>query len=996
MTAPHSRRIPPKLRRLAWGLVAAWAATVASLALASALKGPSTRMEGILDDFRHWTWMVLRGPTESDMPAPVTVVDVDERTLRALGVYGEQYREHHAKIADFLARNGAGAIVFDVLFKTSDSGNAGLARTLRDLRAAGWPVPSDASSMERLRVRLDLSRRLEEAVAESPRTVVAAQFGNRQDYPNPSDWIPRATRAWQDSIWGGVPLPNRELSGLRARAALDNIYPALARAARRLGVANVEPDPDGTMRRVQLLWRFPDSAVSDGISGPARPAAYPSLSLASALLLLGRPADGFRLDGGALRLGPPLRIWKDPSGAISTSAPELTWGMCQDIRAARRQLDSVRGAKSGRLEPTRQLWISRDAAGRLKVQLAYPDSLDDASTRALAGLAADPVRLAHVRASSGISALTDSVFLDAGPGGWAIGRGPQDPGPVLDPATLARLLPALAGLSERGWKELPAGRTLRLSNWIEVWWDPVRRRLATSIPALRGSSLEALLGLDPARLSALRPGDTISLGDPVSIPLDGHGGTLIPFEAPSQWPDRGPDQAWIRHVSYLDVLEGRYDPAQVPGRIFVLGSSAPALADFVDVPIQRRHPGVNVQAMEAIALAWGDGLRPVGAWSDAALALSVATLAGLATVFLTPTGAFGALLLLAAGFFGGSLAAFDRGIWTGLLGPLLALPASLVAVLAVRYVLEEKQRKFLHSAFRTYIPSQVIDDMVASGSPPQLGGEVREISAFFSDIQGFSTFSEMLPASDLVELVNEYLEAMTGILMDRRGTLDKYIGDAIVAMFGAPAPLEHHQRQALLAALAMQRRLAELREKWKNQGDRWPEIVHRMRARIGIHCGRIVTGNMGSDLRMMYTMMGDDVNLAARLEGACKQYGIYVMTTSAVLQEAGPGFLSRELDLLRVVGREEPVVVHEVAALEEEAPGSWKECFRIFGEGLSLYRAGRFDQAGDAFRRSGELEPLRGASGVKTDPSRVFAERCAALAEHPPEDWDGIHTATEK
>jgi adenylate cyclase len=980
-------------------MVSAWAAAIVALGLIALLKGPSARMEGILDDFRHWTWMVLRGPTENDVPAPVTVIDVDERTLRALGVYGEQYREHHAKIADFLTRNGAGAVVFDVLFKTSDSGNGRLRRTLSDLRRAGWPVPSDAGALERLRNRLDLSRRLEESVARSPRAVVAAQFGNRQDYPNPSDWIPRASRAWQESTWTGVPLAESQLAGLRARAALDNIYPALARSARNLGLANVEPDPDGTMRRVQLLWRFPDSAISDEASGPARPAAYPALSLSAALVLTGRPADGFELESSRLRLGPPLRIWRDTSGTLRTSAPELTWEMCEDLLASRAGLDSIRRARAGRLEPTRQLWIQRGEGGDLKVALAYPDSLDDARTRALAALALDTALLSRVASSTEPVRVTDSVAASASPEGLSLVRGSgdsADPGPTLDPTTVGRLLPVLGPLARTGWKALPPGSNLRITSWIETWWDPVRRRLASSIPALRGSSFDALLRLDPARVESLGSGDTLELGAPLEIPLDGHGATLVPFEAPSQWEDRGPDQAWIRHVSYLDVLEGRYDPAQVPGRIFVLGSSAPALADFVDVPVQRRHPGVNVQAMEALALAWGDGLRPTGAGFDLGLSLLAATLVGLATILFTPMWAMGTMFAAIVAVFAGSVAAFDRGIWTGLLAPLLSIPFSLVAVLAVRYVLEEKQRQFLHSAFRTYIPEEVIEDMVASGNLPQLGGEVREITAFFSDIQGFSTFSEMLSAADLVELVNEYLNAMTGILKKERGSLDKYIGDAIVAMFGAPAPLDDHQRRSLLAAVEMQARLAELREKWKNEGSRWPEIVHRMRARIGVHSGRIVTGNMGSDLRMMYTMMGDDVNLAARLEGACKHYGIYVMTTSTTLGAAGPGFLTRELDLLRVVGREEPVVVHEVVGLEADAPDSWKECFGIFGEGLSLYRAGEFASARDRFLRSAELEPLRDQPGCKTDPSRVFAARCLEMAAHPPADWDGVHTATEK
>lgn len=999
MPDTSARGLSPRSRRFAWGLAASILAGCAAIASTAALNGPANRVEGALDDLRHWSWMVVRGPSENDVPAPVTVIDLDERTLRALGVYGENYRVHHAAVLDYLSRHGAGAVVFDILFKTSDAGATRMATTLRDLREAGWRIPSDPAARERLRLRMDWSRALEAAARRSPRAVFAAELGNRLDYPNPSDWIPRASRSWQDSLWPGIPLPDSSLSRLRARATLDDLYPELARSASRLGLANVEPDPDGTIRRVQMLWRFPDSTVSAPGIAPAKPSAYPALSLSSALLLLGRPFDGFRLHGNRLSLGAPLRIWKD-GGGIRTSAPELTWPMCLDLIAAKPRLDSMRRTRSGRIDPTRQMWISRDAAGRLKLALAYPDSLDDASVRALSRLLADPARLDSLRADPRRRIMTDSVMASFVPDGLLLSRtnrgGGSEAGPVLEPATLERLSKPLLALSRGGWTGLPPGGEVRVSNWIEVWWDPVRRRLASSIPALRGSSLDALLELDPSRVEAMGPTDTLALGDPVSIALDGQGAAFVPFQAPSQWEDRGPDQAWIRHVSYLDLLEGRYDPAQIPGRIFVLGSSAPALADFIDVPVQRHQPGVNLQATETLALAWGDCLAPAPRWVEILLVFAAAASAGLASILLPPAWAVLAIVLLAPLSFAGSTALFDRGIWIDQLGPLLSPPFALVAVLVVRYVLEERQRKFIQSTFSTYISPELVEAMATSGRQPELGGEEREITAFFTDIQGFSTFSEILSPADLVVLINEYLAGMTGILTDHGGCLDKYIGDAIVAMFGAPVAIPDQSRQALLAAVSMQARLAELREKWKNEGSRWPQIVHRMRMRIGVHTGRIVTGNMGSNLRKNYTMMGDDVNLAARLEGACKHYGAWILTTSATLGGAGSGMLSRELDCLRVVGREEAVTVHEVLGLEAEVPEPWKECAGIFGAARRAYLDGDFETARSGFMRSLELEPHLGQPGTRTNPSEVFAARCRAYMERPPSRWDGVHVATEK
>jgi adenylate cyclase len=673
--------------------------------------------------------------------------------------------------------------------------------------------------------------------------------------------------------------------------------------------------------------------------------------------------------------------------------------MCRAILAAKPLLDSIKRSRSGRAEPTRQIWISKGGSGALRIALSYPDSLDDPRTRALERLVSDTAFLGRVPDAPASIAVSSTIQASKTPSGLLLPErtgDSLDQGPVLDDEALRLLRGPLSELSRSGWKDLPSGSEIRISNWIEIWWDPVRNRLASSIPALRGSSLDALLALDPAKVEALRPKDTLALGRPVSIPLDGRGATFIPFEAPSQWADRGPDQAWIRHVSYLDVLEGRYDPAQIPGRIFVLGSSAAALADFVDVPVQQRHPGVNVQAAEALALAWDDTLAALPQGAELLLSILAATLAGLATILFSPTLGIFSLFLLEFGFFAGSTLAFDHGTWTGLLEPMSAMLFSMVAVLALRYVLEERQKKFLHASFKTYISPELIDQMVASGARPRLGGEEREITAFFTDIQGFSTFSEVLSASELVELINEYLKGMTDILVRHQGGLDKYIGDAIVAMFGAPVAVRDHARQALLTAVAMQDRLAELREKWKNEGTRWPEIVHRMRMRIGVHTGRIVTGNMGSDLRMNYTMMGDDVNLAARLESASKHYGSWILTTSATLDRAGDGILSRELDLLRVVGREEAVAVHEIMGLASEATDSTLECVRLFGLARERYLAGDFAAAREGFLESLEVEPHRGQPGVKTTPSAVFAARCRAHLEHPPASWDGIHTATEK
>jgi len=1001
---PANRKTSTVLRRVLRGAGTSLLAAAATLLFLNALKAPVSRMEGVLTDFRNSVWMVLYGPQEGEPPSPVTVVDVDERTLEAAGLYGETYRGYHAKIVDFLSRNGAGAIVFDFLFKTSDSGRAAIADYKAKLRSVGIGQSFDTATWSKLRGELDVSAKLEQAVAAAPRAVVAAQLGDHLDYPNPSDWIPKASLAWQKRIWTGIAFTGQDLSRLRGQNTLDNVYPALAASAARMGLANTEPDPDGKVRRLQLLWRFPDTSFRDPVLAPegsAKPAAYPVLALQASLLMMGRDPDAVKIAGDRLVLGAPVRIWRDASGHLRTSAHGLTWAMCEDLRRDKIRLDSLARSRSGLVVPTVDVVVARDLAGRFSTRLAYPDSLGDDATRVLAGLAPDTTWIGQIPTDGSPVALTDSLGVHRVPGGIGFVR-PAADGSMTELVTIGDralriFLSELPAAAPGGLESIQPGRNAFLSVWIETWWDRSRRRLATSILPLRGSSLKALLEFPEGRILSLKAGDTLDLGDPVEIPIDERGAMLLPYAAPSRWEGRKSDQAWIRHVSYLDFLQGRYDPGQIPGRVFVLGSSANALSDFVDVPIERRHPGVDIQAMGIHDILSGDFLRIAPPWTDFVLTFALALLAGLATSLLAPGWAMGAVGCLLAAWFAGSVVAFDRGWWIGILPAVMSTVAATIAVMGMRYVLEEKQRVFLQKSFKTYISPELIDQMVASGMQPRLGGEAREITAFFTDIQGFSTFSEKIGSpARLVELINEYLSAMTKILTDNQGTLDKYIGDAIVAMYGAPVPVDDHARRAVLSAVLMQERLAELRRKWHDEGDKWPEIVHQMRMRIGLNTGLIVTGNMGSDLRMNYTMMGDDVNLAARLESASKQYGVFILSSEATIRAAGSGFVTREIDKIRVMGKSEPVVVHEIVGREEKAPRRWKECMELFAKAREDYVAGDFAKAREGFLASLELEPFHGEPGVKSCPSKVFAARCEHLMAHPPQNWDAVFTATEK
>jgi adenylate cyclase len=337
-------------------------------------------------------------------------------------------------------------------------------------------------------------------------------------------------------------------------------------------------------------------------------------------------------------------------------------------------------------------------------------------------------------------------------------------------------------------------------------------------------------------------------------------------------------------------------------------------------------------------------------------------------------------------------------------GPLGAAFTTSFASLALQIVEEQRQKRRIKGMFGTYVPPAIVDRMVG-GEEPKLGGVREDITAYFSDIQSFSSISERLSSSPerLVELMNEYLTACTDIVLEEGGTLDKYIGDAIVAIFGAPVALAGHSHRACLSALRVQRRIGELREKWKGEGDKWPEIVHRLRARIGLNTGSAVVGNMGSQTRFSYTMMGDDVNIAARMESGAKSWGVYSMCTESTRsgsERVEPGrVLFRRLGRITVKGRDQPVPIHELVALSEDTTDPMRECVAVFEQGLGRYFERDWEGAAALFRRSEALEPQGPGRtpGIETNPSRVYIGIAEACRREPPSaGWDGVYHMTEK
>ncbi|MDY6968314.1 MAG: adenylate/guanylate cyclase domain-containing protein [Spirochaetota bacterium] len=337
-----------------------------------------------------------------------------------------------------------------------------------------------------------------------------------------------------------------------------------------------------------------------------------------------------------------------------------------------------------------------------------------------------------------------------------------------------------------------------------------------------------------------------------------------------------------------------------------------------------------------------------------------------------------AVSLFVANFIIISLFVFHN-IWIDELGLTLSifLPSSILT--AIKFIREENQKRFIKHAFSHYLSPKVIDEIINEPDLLKLGGESRHLTIFFSDVAKFSTISEALEPVELVQLLNEYLSEMTDIILEYNGTVDKYEGDAIMAFFGAPQHLPDHAARACFASIDMQMRLEEMRTEWRKQGK------HELLVRMGLNTGEAVVGNMGSRERMDYTVMGDAVNLASRLEGANKVYNTYSMISGNTYEEAKDHIEARPLDVIRVVGKDEPIQVYELMGRKGNLSADTLEMLDKYNKGLELFRERDWKKARSQFRAALRI--------INDDgPSKTYYERCYEFSvSPPPKNWDGVY-----
>jgi adenylate cyclase len=363
------------------------------------------------------------------------------------------------------------------------------------------------------------------------------------------------------------------------------------------------------------------------------------------------------------------------------------------------------------------------------------------------------------------------------------------------------------------------------------------------------------------------------------------------------------------------------------------------------------------------------------------LTIVFAAIVACAACMFAPSGAVLTWLALTAAYTAVAVSTFVHALALPLTEPALAGLAALAMMIGYRFVIADREERFLRKSFAFYLAPEVINSMVASGKMPVLGGEMRNITMFFSDLSGFSSIAEKMTPGELVTLMNEYLSAMTDIIESHGGYVDKYIGDSIVAMFGAPADDPTHARNAVAAALKCHEKLAALNASSAAFAGRG--LSHR----IGLNSGEAVVGNIGSMRRFNYTVMSDTVNVASRLEGANKYYGTAIMASETTMAQAGDTFAWRELDAIRVLGRGEAIKVFEPLAEKGAESAEQTKVAAAYAEGLARWRAREFAKAADAFEQTATIDP----------PSSLFAKRARALtASPPPPDWTPVNTLEGK
>jgi len=483
---------------------------------------------------------------------------------------------------------------------------------------------------------------------------------------------------------------------------------------------------------------------------------------------------------------------------------------------------------------------------------------------------------------------------------------------------------------------------------------------------------QMMVQIGPYGVEAVRMGER-------TIPTDETGRLLIDYVGPPKT---------FPHFSVTDILTGRVPEGTFRGRLVVVGAAATGIYDVRSTPFSPVTPGTEIQAT-VIDNILTDRFITKPAWTRIYDIFAIIALAGLVGLVLPHLGALSGLLFAALLFvlhISVARELFTRsGVWLNIVYPLLALTTTYIGLTVNQYVREQRERAKIRNTFGRYVAPVVVETMLKDPSRLQLGGEQKVLTVLFSDLQGFTANSERLGPQKMIELLSEYYARMTERIFAHEGMLKEYVGDELMAIFGAPVEHADHAVRACAAALEMRAHREALNVEWEKIGR------PAMRARTGVNSGLMLVGNLGSEYRFAYGVLGDNVNLGSRLEGLNKEYGTDILVGENTIQLVGDAFHLREIDLVRVVGKKEPTRVYELlGASAVPLTREWRSCVERYTEALAAYREQRWSAAISGFDGVLEAVPTDGAA-------KTMLARCQQYQSAPPADgWDGVYELTRK
>ncbi len=530
--------------------------------------------------------------------------------------------------------------------------------------------------------------------------------------------------------------------------------------------------------------------------------------------------------------------------------------------------------------------------------------------------------------------------------------------PLVDPDGTSRRVPLLVEYKGQYYESLALAMVRNL-----LGGPPIT-------PGYPGNSPASYAGMEWLDLQAVG-------GGTMRIPVDENAAALIPY--------RG-YQGSFPYISITDVLNDRVPKEQLAGRVMVIGTTAPGLMDLRATPVGAAYPGVEIHA------------NLIAGMLEGAVKYKPAYILGADVLLVLVSGAVMAFLLPILSPFRATLVGLmvlllalvvNFSFWykSNVVLPLANGMIAIVLLYAMNmswgYFVESRTKRQLTGLFGQYVPPELVEEMSRDPEHYSMAGRKAELTVLFSDVRGFTTISEGLEPDELANLMNQYLGAMTVIVRKHRGTLDKYIGDAIMAFWGAPVDDPEHARNAVLTGLEMHVGLHELNKDLMARG--WPEL----KIGVGVNTGPMTVGDMGSPVRQSYTVMGDAVNLGSRLEGITKQYGVGFIAGEATRELVKKEFVFRELDRVRVKGKDEPVGIYEPLGREGEVAKPVLDELKMWNQALRAYRTQDWDQAEVALLNLSRVSPHK--------LYEVYGERVAHYRKEPPgADWDGAWTFDTK